>query len=229
MTQEPTAAERKAFLEARRWSAQDRYDADLASDYDRDWGEISASHGRFTARFLDAVRPGGLVLDVPCGTGKYWATVTDSARSVVGLDQSVGMLAVGRAKHAAVPVGRASLQELDYEEAFDGVMCVDAMEFVGPEDWPPVLASLRRAVRPGAPLWLTVELEDEVELAQYHASALEAGYPVTPRESFDVEGGGYHHYPERASVLAWLADVDLELIDGAEGDGYWHLLLRRPA
>lgn len=222
-------AQRQAFLEARRWSAQGRYDATLATHYDADWGEISADHRRFVARFLGEVREGGLVLDIPCGTGKYWATVLATGRSVVGLDQSVGMLAVGRAKHPDVPVGRVSLQELDYDEAFDGVMCVDSMEFVGPEDWPAVLAALRRAVRPGAPLYLTVEMADEAELRADLGVALAAGYPVTSRESFDVESGGYHHYPERESVLAWLARSELELVDEALGDEYWHLLLRRPA
>jgi hypothetical protein len=31
-------------------------------------------------------------------------------------------------------------------------MCVDAMENVFPEDWPQVLANLRRALRPGGHL-----------------------------------------------------------------------------
>ena len=40
-------------------------------------------------------------------------------------------------------------------------MTIDAMENVTPEDWPPVLANLRRAVRPGGHLYLTVEEADE--------------------------------------------------------------------
>ena len=54
-----------------------------------------------------------------------------------------------------------------------------------------------------------------------------AGYPVTPRESFDHVGDGYHHYPERDSVLGWLADAGLAIVEEATGDGYWHLLVRR--
>jgi hypothetical protein len=103
------------------------------------------------------------------------------------------------------------------------------MEFVGPEDWPAVLAALRRAGRPGAPLYLTVEMTDEAELLADYESALAAGYPVTARESFDVEAGAYHHYPERESVLGWLAEADLELADEAGGGEYWHLLLRSPS
>jgi len=32
------------------------------------------------------------------------------------------------------------------------VLCVDAMELIPPEDWPPVLERFRRALRPGS--WL---------------------------------------------------------------------------
>jgi hypothetical protein len=37
------------------------------------------------------------------------------------------------------------------------VLCVDAMDFVPPEDWPVVLERFRRALRSGGWLYLTVE------------------------------------------------------------------------
>ena len=222
----PGPATRRAFLDARRRAAEERYDTLHAPDYDRAWGAVSATHARFVRRLLDLVRPGGLVLDAACGTGKYWALVLASGRQVVGVDQSAGMLEVARAKRPDVPVGRVALQELAFDEAFDAVMCVDAMEFVGPEDWPVVSRALARAARLDAPLYLTVELADPAEVrASYHA-ARQQGHPVVPGEDFD--GVGYHHYPGRDQVERWLGDAGLELLEQGIGDGYLHLLLRRP-
>jgi SAM-dependent methyltransferase len=225
MTPEP--ATRRAFLDARRHAAEERYDMLHAPDYDRHWGAVSATHARFVRRLLDLARPGGLVLDAACGTGKYWALILASGRRVVAVDQSAGMLEVARTKHPDVPAGRVALADLAFDAVFDAVMCVDAMEFVGPEDWPVVAGALARAARPGAPLYLTVELADPAEVRSSYAAALAQGHPVVPGEDFD--GVGYHHYPERDQVHRWLRDAGLGLLEQGIGDDYLHLLLRRPA
>ena len=54
----------------------------------------------------------------------------------------------GRVLDAACGTDKSDLQELPYRGAFDGVLCVDAMEFVPPEDWPVVLECVRRARSP---------------------------------------------------------------------------------
>ena len=41
-----------------------------------------------------------------------------------------------------------ALQDLPYVRELDAVMTVDAMEHIPPDDWPLVLANVRRAVRP---------------------------------------------------------------------------------
>ena len=51
-------------------------------------------------------------------------------------------------------------------------MCVDAMEFMPPEDWPLILARFFQALRSEGWLYLTVEIvpEDEVRSATEEAS-----------------------------------------------------------
>jgi SAM-dependent methyltransferase len=181
---------RRAFLDARRRLHEQRMDTLHAATYDEHWGEIFPSHRSFVGRLLELTRAHGTVLDAPCGTGKYWPLVLDSGRTVVGIDQSAGMLRMAGAKHPSVPVGKVGLQDLAFDGLFDAVMCIDAMENIGPEDWPLVLARLRDAARPGAPLYLTVELHDEAEVQAMYASARSAGHPVVPGEDF-VEGLGY--------------------------------------
>jgi SAM-dependent methyltransferase len=221
--------QRRTFLDDRRWSSQARYDSIYAPVYDSErWAVVSPTHQVYLDRFLGLVRPAGLVLDMPCGTGKYFAAVEASGRSVLGFDQSVGMLAVARAKYPHIATARLSLQDLRLDGAADGVLCMDSLENVGPEDWPRVLTALRRAARDGAPLYVTVELpEDGDELTTYYRSAHDAGYPVIPREVFDHVREGYHYYPERETVLGYLSEAGLEIIEEGEGDEYWHLLLRR--
>jgi SAM-dependent methyltransferase len=217
---------RRAFLDARRRSSQERFDALHAPTYDRDWGAISPSHEAMVRRLMDVTRERGTVLDAACGTGKYWPLVLGSGRTVVGVDQSAGMLRVAAEKHPEVPVARVSLHEIPFDALFDAVMGIDAMEYVGPEDWPVVLARLREAARPGAYLYLTVELLDEDEVRRDFERARSLGEPVVPGESFD--GVGYHHYPEPAAIHRWLDDAGLERIDEGDADEYRHLLLRRP-
>lgn len=216
---------RRAFLDARRRSSRERFDGLHAPTYDREWGAISPSHDAMVRRLMDVTRPGGTVLDAACGTGKYWPLVLGAGRTVVGVDQSAGMLRVAAEKYPEVPVARLSLHELPFAGLFDAVMCIDAMEYVGPEDWPSVLARLRDAARPGAHLYLTVELLDEAELRQDYEAARSRGEPVVPGESFD--GIGYHYYPETAAIHRWLDEAHLERLEEREGDEYRHLLLRR--
>jgi 2-polyprenyl-3-methyl-5-hydroxy-6-metoxy-1,4-benzoquinol methylase len=209
--------------------AEERHDTLHAATYDQQpWGAISPTHRRFVGQLIKLCPPGGRILDAACGTGKYFGMVLDTGRRVVGTDQSAGMLAQARAKYPDVPVQKVGLQELTADGEFDAVMCVDAMEHVFPEDWPLVLANLRRALRPGAPLYLTVELADEQELERVFAEALAAGLPVV-RGEHTSRGGGYHYYPSLKQVAAWVRDAGLQQLEDGHGDDYYHLLTRARA
>jgi SAM-dependent methyltransferase len=145
-------------------------------------------------------------------------------------DRSEGMLAGARARGLAERLEQVGLQELTFEETFDGVMTVDAMENVPPEEWPLVLANLHRAVRPGAHLYLTVEEIPEDEIAEAFAAAQAIGIPAVHGEVVEGDTAGYHYYPGRARVDDWLAAEGLAIVDEAtdEQDGwaYRHLLVR---
>jgi SAM-dependent methyltransferase len=217
--------DRAAWLQERRRVAEERHDTLHAATYDREWGAISPNHRRFVAALVDRCPAGGRVLDAACGTGKYFGMILDAGRQVVGVDQSAGMLAQARAKHPEVPVQKVGLQELAFEAEFDAALCVDAMENVFPEDWPLVLANLRRALRPGGHLYLTVELADEEELARVLAEATADGLPVVAGE-FTSRGSGYHYYPQLDQVAVWVREAGLEAVEDGHDDDYYHLLTR---
>jgi SAM-dependent methyltransferase len=162
---------------------------------------ISPSHAAFVARLAGLVRQGGSVLDAACGTGKYWPALLAAGLQVTGVDASAAMLARARRKYPQVPSRVLALQDLaELPGRFDGLLCVDALDNVAPEDWPVVAAGLATVLKDQAPAYITVELPD---------------------------GGGDHYYPPRDQVHRWLVAAGFAVTDEADADHYWHLLLTR--
>jgi ubiquinone/menaquinone biosynthesis C-methylase UbiE len=159
---------------------------------------ISPSHAAFVARLAGLVRQGGSVLDAACGTGTYWPALLAAGLQVTGVDQSAGMLARARRKYPQVPSRVLALQDLaELPDRFDGLLCVDALENVAPEDWPVVAAGLATVLKDQAPAYVTVELPDG---------------PLAP---------------PRDQVRRWLAAAGFAVTNEADADHYWHLLLAR--
>jgi ubiquinone/menaquinone biosynthesis C-methylase UbiE len=152
---------RSDFLNEKRRMTEVRMDTLFAPIYDENWGAvIEPTHQQWFQRFLSLCPPQATVLDAACGTGKYWPIILASGRSIFGIDQSQGMLARATQKFQAVPVTKMGLQEMSYDAAFQGSICMDAMEFVFPEDWPRVLHNFYQALTPQACFYFTVEIAD---------------------------------------------------------------------
>jgi SAM-dependent methyltransferase len=219
--------ERSAWLREVRRATERRFDLDYAPTYDIDDAPMTATHRRFVELVVAATPASGTVLDVPCGTGKYFGLVLGAGRRVHGIDQSAGMLAVAAAKHPLATLEQGGLQELTLAAPADGVLCIDSLENVPPEEWPLVLDRLRGAFAPGGLVYLTVEEIDRREVELAFARARADGLPVVMGEH-TVRGGGYHFYPTREAVRARLADAGLVVVDDAtttaDSYGYWHLL-----
>ncbi len=134
-----------------------RFDTLHSPHYDENWGAISPSHAAFAARLTTLIRPGGDVLDTACGTGKYWPALLAAGLRVTGADQSAGILAQARRKHPEVPARVLALQDLagagDLRARFGGLLCVDALENIAPEDWPGAATGLAAALKPRTPAY----------------------------------------------------------------------------
>jgi SAM-dependent methyltransferase len=221
--------DRRAWLDVQRLGAEEQYDL-YAPTYDEDESPITPTHRRFVEKVIESCPQDGRILDAPCGTGRYFELILTAARTVVGIDQSAGMLARARAKHPEVVLEKVGLQELEFVGAFDAVMCIDAMENVCPEDWPRVLARLHQALRGSGLIYLTVEQRiDAAEIASAFAVATAAGLPVLHGEKI-WRGGGYHYYPTPDCVSGWLAAEGLEIVEEgiscARTYEYLHILAR---
>lgn len=222
--------DRAAWLRERREAVVADYDHDAAT-YDED-PYSTVTHAAFVDRLVLMTPVGGVLLDAPCGTGQYFGRIRDAGRRVVGIDQSAGMLRQADARGLADRLVRVGLQEMAFEDEFDGAITVDAMEHVPPEDWPLVLANLVRAVRAGGHFYLTLEEVDDAVITDASAKAREAGLPAVPGEVIEGDTGGYHFYPGRDRVRSWLAEQRLEIVaeadDPLDGWAYWHLIARTP-
>ena len=220
--------DRSTWLADRQAAVVRTYDEEAAGYDEAEYPRTS--HALFVDRLLATCPTGGSILDAPCGTGRYFAQVTASGRRVIGIDQSSGMLAQAAARGLAERLECVDLQHLDLDAVVDASMTVDAMENVPPEDWPRVLANLRRAVRPGGHHYLTIEEVSASDVDAAFADLSGRGLPVVRGEVIEGDVAGYHFYPGRDQVLRWLDDVGLVIEDEtfdqeAEDWGYRHLLL----
>jgi SAM-dependent methyltransferase len=222
-----TTTDRGTWLAARRAAVRAEYDDEAATYEDAEYAV--PLHGRFVDRLLTLTAPGGRVLDAPCGTGRWFAPVVASGRFVVGIDQSAGMLAEARSRGLTEELRQVGLQELPFVAEFDAVMTIDAMENIPPEEWPLVLANLRRALKTGGPFYLTIEESDDAEVDAAFARHSADGLPIVRGEVIEGDVAGYHYYPGRSRALAWLAEAGFAVVDEAydqqDGWGYRHLLL----
>jgi SAM-dependent methyltransferase len=225
--------DREAWLLELRRDNERQEDA-LGTDADPYWLEIYSTHREFIERFLGSLPPAGRVLDAACGVGRYLPMVLESGRSALGVDHATNHLARAGEIAPGAAFEHHDLQDLPYADEFDGVMCVDAMEFVPPEDWPRVLSRSGRALHAGGSLYLTIERVAHEEIRAATERARRAGLPVVEGEAmWDEPDPYYHYYPPLEQVRSWLGDagfaIELET-EGPwhdEGYAYHHLLARR--
>lgn len=99
-------------------------------------------------RKLIEALPAGRALDAACGTGRHSALLTELGWDVVGVDATVGMLDVARAKVPSAEFREGRLEALPLDDAsVDLVVCALALTHV--EDLAPVYAEFARVLRAG--------------------------------------------------------------------------------
>lgn len=240
--------ERAEWLKQMRGKAEELYDH-LSPQYWVKFGlYANETHRQYLQKFLERVAPHSTLLSAACGAGRYDGTLLDAGHSVVGIDQSAGMLARARERFPGVRYEKIGLQEMDFREAFDGVICIDAMEHVCPEDWPEILRGFWKALRPGGVLYFTLDLADANELEEAFEQAKSRGLPVVFGElvsdvdlayecakasGMSVISGEladkavYHYYPSLELVRAWIGQAGLAIEEEGTGNGYEHFVVRK--
>ena len=138
----------------------DRRTASIYQTRAHEWiarrGPGAAEDGRWAA-FARRVRRGGLVADLGCGPGWYAALFSDNDFDVVALDVAPAMLAHVRQRAPAAACVRGDLAILPLaDRSLDGAWAVNCYSHVPSADLPLALARLHAALRPGAPVALSL-------------------------------------------------------------------------
>ncbi len=240
--------ERGEWLKQMRGKAEELYDH-LSPLYWVKFGlYANETHREYLQKFLERVAPHSTLLSAACGAGRYDGMLLDAGHSVVGIDQSAGMLARARERFPGARYEKIGLQEMDFREAFDGVICMDAMEHVCPEDWPGVLRGFWKALKPGGVLYFTLDLADANELEEAFEQAKSRGLPVVLGELVSdvdlayecakasgmsamsgelADKAVYHYYPSLEQVRAWIGQAGLVIEEEGTGNGYEHFVVRK--
>lgn len=211
-------------------------------------------HRQFLEKFLKQLGKDSSILDAACGAGRYDGILLEAGHSVLGTDQSGSMLTRGREHFPAdrfpkLSFAKVGLQEINFQAKFDGVICIDAMEHIFPEDWPGIVRRFEKALQPGGVFYFTVEVADPGEVREAYEQAKAQGLPVVYGEMADkIEVGfsqiealdwqvisgdqaamaAYHYYPPLEQVRTWLGQAGLVIEEEGNGDGYAHFLAKKP-
>jgi len=239
-------------MERAKWLKQMRDKVEALYDYlsPQYWVKFglyaNETHREYLQKFLELVPPRSILLSAACGAGRYDGMLLEAGHSVVGIDQSAGMLARAKVRFPEARYEKLGLQEMDFREEFDGAICMDAMEHVCPEDWPGILRRFRETLKPDGVLYLTVVLAEANELEKAYERAKELGLPVVFGELADqveeayeralglpvvladeADEAAYHYCPSLEQVRAWIGQAGLVLEEEGTGNWYEHFVVRK--
>ncbi len=216
--------ERASWLLDKRRDVEQRYDRVFATDYDLRFPTIGVTHRQFMDSVTATLDEDSWLLDVGCGTGKYWPDIFASGARVIGVDSSTQMLQRAKEKFPFVTVHHQSVQDLEIAEKFDAVLFLDVFELLGPEDWPLALGHLRASLKQGGLLYFTVPDRPPVEqLEQSLLMSAQRGVPAVMGEL--AHGLSYEFFPTDDQIHSWLGETELIVSTTGSGDGHRHFMV----
>lgn len=217
--------DRKQWIIEKREKAEERYDMIFSIDYDEKWGYIEEEHKRVIEKFIEMIPDSGHVLDAACGTGKYWNILKEYDLVVKGIDQSYEMLCKAKSRCKEYEIEKIGLQEIEDINIYDGIMCVDAMENVFPENWVDVIENFYKALKNKGILYFTVETISKKEKDEAFAIGKNQGLPIVYGEV--AHEGGYHYYPDIGYVKDTLKNKCFKIVKESISEGYYHFLVQK--
>jgi 2-polyprenyl-3-methyl-5-hydroxy-6-metoxy-1,4-benzoquinol methylase len=238
--------ERAEWLKQMRKRAEVLYDR-FSSRYWVTWGlVVEETHRAYLQKFLERVPPSSMLLSAACGAGRFDGLLLEAGHRVVGIDQSAGVLKLAQEHFPEVEYVKMPLHEMNFREMFDGVICMDAMEHICPEDYPGILHRFQEALKPGGVLYFTADREEEpdFDLEMYFERGKAFGLPIVFGEVADEEAfeqameqtevsdeladrAVYHYYPPLENVRAWIHQSGLTIEEEGAGSGFHHFVVRK--
>ena len=121
--------------------------------------------------FLALLPPGGVILELGCGAGNHSAVMLAEGFSVRATDGSPEMaeIAAGRLGH---PVEAMRFDELDAQQAYDGVWASACLLHVPRDELAGILARIHRALKPSGVFYASYkmgEVDGRDSLGRYYS------------------------------------------------------------
>jgi ubiquinone/menaquinone biosynthesis C-methylase UbiE len=133
---------------------------DLIAGYNRTAKHYARTlEGRADAKQLAAfaakLQPGAKVADIGCAAGRDTQLLADAGLNPVGVDLSVGLLEIARAKHPHLEFVLGDLRSLPFPNASLGGAWVSAvLHHVPTDQMPAAIAELARVLQPAGILYI---------------------------------------------------------------------------
>jgi 2-polyprenyl-3-methyl-5-hydroxy-6-metoxy-1,4-benzoquinol methylase len=241
--------DRSEWLKKTRLMAEAMYDRCALAYWSQFGRDMTATHRQFMEKFLARLQIPGAILDAACGAGLYDGMLLKAGHTVLGIDQSVGMLARAREHYPKEQFPdlhylKMGLQNMDFQAVFAGAICMDAMEHICPEDWPGILDNFSQALKPGGVLYVTVDAMEADEYRESYERAKAMGLPVVYGEQVDeldevymeamehgwskpwtgpggrLDHSVYQYHPSMHQVRTWYAQAGFTIEEQAKGNEY---------
>jgi ubiquinone/menaquinone biosynthesis C-methylase UbiE len=145
---------------------QDRYPRSIEEDNPLPlyyWPVIGKLYRERVELCLDALQPGGRVLEVGFGSGVTFPNLSELYDEIHGIDLGAN---VAETTEAFARLGikarlcNGNLLALPYDDAFfDAVLCISILEHLRPEEQPVAMREIRRVLKPGGRLVYGVPVE----------------------------------------------------------------------
>ena len=216
---------RQDWLNEKRIMAEKRYDSIFSIDYDKNWGNIEKIHEETLEKFLKLIIPNGKILDAACGTGKYYPIISSKNFHILGIDQSQKMLENATCKFPLMKTKKLGLQEITFNNEFDGIICIDALENVFPEHLLSVFQNFYKALKPNGYFYFTIETLNDDEIKIAFEKGIEMGLPIVKGEY--VLEGGYHYYPSIDEIKNLLISAKFNIFSENISEGYHHFIVSK--
>jgi trans-aconitate methyltransferase len=112
--------------------------------------------------FIDAVTPGGHVLDLGCGPGNSAAMMQEADLIADAMDASIEMVRVARDKYG-VDAKHATFDDLDAQAKYDGIWANFSLLHAAKSDMPRHLKAIHAALKPGGIFHIGTKLGTDAE------------------------------------------------------------------
>lgn len=140
------------LISAKAMKTAEKYRGEVASGYEarrKDQEKWRAEH-RVVTEMLADLPPGTRVLDIPCGTGRFFQLYATNGFDVVAIDISQDMLALAHARAVVggIDLRQGSIFEIDMPSAaVDVALCIRIVNLIDEADMQRALLELQRVAR----------------------------------------------------------------------------------